>query len=448
MNLTMEDKSMDYTASEVVQYVCENDVKFVRLAFCDLFGTLKNISILADELPRAFEKGVAFDASAIKGFLSIDNSDLFLFPDPTTLAILPWRPHQGGVVRMYCNIKYPDGTDFEGDGRNILRRAVARVQEKGYDCKIGTDCEFYLFQADERGCPSKVTQDEAGYLDVAPMDKGENVRREICLTLKEMGISPERSLHEQGPGQNEIDFKHSGVMAAADNFISFRTAVRMVAASNGLFASFMPKPLENENGSGLHINISLFHNGLNIFKNDLYPHSMVAKSFIAGILVHVAELSVFFNSIPNSYQRLGCPQSPKYIAWSRQRHCQLVRIPGGDDETSQMELRSPDPFINPYIAFALLLDAGMDGVDRMLELPQEADMNLFWKTAEHDKKMAALPKDLADAVKLARQSELIERCLPESTVKTYLDEKQKEWENYMVADDKMSYENAHYFFLQ
>ncbi|MFA9381097.1 MAG: glutamine synthetase family protein, partial [Acetanaerobacterium sp.] len=234
---------MQYTASDVIQFAKENDVKFIRLAFCDVFGTLKNLSIMLDELPRAFENGILFDASCVGGYGKMEETELFLFPDPTTLTVLPWRPQQGRVVRLFCDIRRPDGSPFAGDNREILRQAVAKAHELGLTCSIGTDCEFYLFEADENGNPTKKPHDRARFFDVAPLDCGENVRRDICLTLEEMDIKPESSHHEKGPGQNEIDFKSSTALRAADNFATFKSVVKAMAARNGLFASFMPKPI-------------------------------------------------------------------------------------------------------------------------------------------------------------------------------------------------------------
>jgi glutamine synthetase len=259
---------MTYTMKEILEFVGENDVKFIRLAFCDLFGTQKQISIMPDELERAFESGISFDASAIKGFEDVSKSDLFLFPDPTTLSLLPWRPQQGRVARFFCDIKNPDHTPYICNTRNLLKSAVKRCEDMGYICQVGSECEFYLFMTDENGNPTMITHDEGGYLDISPLDKGDNVRREICVSLEEMGIKPEASHHEQGPGQNEIDFKYSDALTSADNFMTFKSVIKAIAAKNGLYASFMPKPLLDQSGNGLHINLSLSENGFNIFRKE------------------------------------------------------------------------------------------------------------------------------------------------------------------------------------
>ena len=279
-------------------------------------------------------------------------SDLLLFPDPATLTVLPWRPGPGRVVRFYCDIKNPDGSAFSHDTRAILKRVAAKFEELGYVCKIGAECEFYLFKTDANGYPTDVPFDNAGYLDIAPLDKGENIRREIALCLEEMGIKVETSHHEQGPGQNEIDFKFGDALATADNLLTFKSAVKVIAARNGLFASFMPKPIAETAGSGLHVNLSLVKGGQNIFKSREKGHSEIAESFIAGILAKTPEITVFLNPICNSYLRFGSFEAPKYVSWSHENRSQLVRIPAAAGERVRMELRSPDPSVNPYLAFA------------------------------------------------------------------------------------------------
>ena len=286
---------MKYSAQEIIQYVNEEDVKFIRLAFCDVYGKQKNISIMPSELPRAFEYGIAVDASAINGFGDETHSDLFLHPDTETLSILPWRPEHGRVIRMYCTITDSDGRLFECDTRSLLKKAIADAKDAGVEFSFGSELEFYLFKRDENGNPTKEPYDDAGYMDIAPDDKGENIRREICLTLEQMGIQPESSHHEEGPGQNEIDFRYSDPLSAADNAMTFQTVVKTVAHRNGLCADFTPKPLPNQPGNGFHINMSV--------KND---SSHIALSYmLAGILKYVPELTVFLNPMENSYERFG-----------------------------------------------------------------------------------------------------------------------------------------------
>ncbi|MBQ5999773.1 MAG: glutamine synthetase, partial [Treponema sp.] len=280
---------MEYTESEILQYTAENDVKFIKLFFTDIFGTLRSLSIQPCELERAFKTGISFDASAVKGFLGVDRSDLFLVPDPSTLSVLPWRPQHGRVVRFYCNIRYPDGTPFEGDTRYILQKQCLEADKKGYEVKVGTECEFYLFQTDEKGNPTDIPHDNGGYCELAPTDRGENVRRDICITLEQMGIQPEVSHHEAGPGQHEVDFKCDTPVRAADNLATFKTIVRTVAARNGLYANFAPKPIENKPGNGLHINLSIYRDGKNLFE----PNNMKSEAgyFLAGVMTHIREIT-------------------------------------------------------------------------------------------------------------------------------------------------------------
>ncbi|MGL4797807.1 MAG: type I glutamate--ammonia ligase [Cellulosilyticaceae bacterium] len=436
---------MYYTSQEVLQFTKENDVKFIKLAFADLFGVQKHISIMAEELERAFKSGISFDASAVKGFMNVEESDLLLFPDPSTVVILPWRPQHGRVIRMLCDIKHPDGRAFEGDGRYILKKTVAKLQDKGYTCKIGTECEFYLFELDEKGRATKNPHDYAGYCDIAPLDRGENVRREICLTLEEMGIRPETSHHEQGPGQNEIDFKYSEALKAADNMMTFKSVVKTVAAQNGLYASFLPKPLQGKSGNGLHINVSLFKNNLNIFKNTPYEHSEEAECFIAGILRYAKEMTVFLNPIVNSYQRLGEFEAPKYVTWSHQNRSQLIRIPAAVGEYARMELRSPDVACNPYLAIALLIEAGYKGIEEKISLPKATDVNLYTAKKEVVDTLEKLPANLLEAVKCGRESTFLKEVLPKHTLETYLSVKEIQWQDYIEATDKEVLEDKLYF---
>ena len=411
---------MKITVSEVMTFVKENDVKFIRLAFCDMFGNLKNVSIMPEELPRAFEAGISFDASAVKGFLNAEESDLFLVPDPSTLSILPWRPSHGRVIRLFCDICRPGGRPFEGDMRQFLRTVAEQAQKLGYRPSIGSECEFYLFQTDENGDPTKRPHDHAGYCDVAPLDKGENVRREICLTLEEMGLQPESSHHEQGPGQNEIAFRYSDAVTAADNLVTFKNVVKSVASRNGLYASFLPKPLPEVSGSGLHVNLSLFREGKNIFRSGSEEHCPEAESFLMGILLKVPEMTAFLNPLTNSYRRFGVCEAPRYLTWSHQNRSQLIRIPAASGEYSRMELRSPDPACNPYLAFVLLIRAGMEGVAHNMQLPPAADLNLYTAPASVTAAFGCLPESLEQAREIAAQSAFITDVLPEAVRKAYL----------------------------
>ncbi len=436
---------MTNTANEVLEFIRENDVKFIRLGFCDPFGIQKNISIMADELLAAFENGISFDASAIKGFRDVTRSDLLLFPDPSTITVLPWRPEPGRVARFYCDIKNPDKSAFTHDSRYILKQMIKRCEDMGYVCKIGAECEFYLFNTDENGEPTLNTLDYGGYLDIAPLDKGENIRREICLCLDEMGLKPETSHHEQGPGQNEIDFKFSDALTSADNLLTFKSVVKAIVSRNGLYASFMPKPLLSHSGSGLHVNISLSKNGLNIFKNKDGEHSSVAESFIAGILQKAPEITLFLNPIANSYERLGRLEAPKFVSWSHQNRSQLIRIPSAIGERVRMELRSPDPSVNPYLAFALILGAGLEGIANDLPLPQAVDADLYNADEALTKGLALLPDSLDAAIKLAEGSELVKNVIGIEMLNKYLAFKKEEAAIWNEAEDKRSFCEESYF---
>lgn len=401
------------TENDVMEFVRENDVKFVRLAFCDIFGAQKNISIMASELSRAFEMGISFDASAIEGFGAEERSDLFLFPDLSTLSVLPWRPANGRVIRFFCDIRHPDGSLFELDCRNLLKKTSAKIREAGYNCHIGSECEFYLFKTGESGEPTNEPLDNGGYMDTTPIDKGENVRREICLTLEEMGISIESSHHEEGPGQNEIDFKYSGVVSSADNVTTYKFVVRTIAERNGLFASFKPKPLKNNAGNGMHINLSLSKIGDNIMTQEL------EYSFMAGILEHIEEITAFLNPTRESYERLGAFKAPKYVTWSPENRSQLVRIPAATGEYSRIEVRSPDCAANPYIAYSLLLEAGLDGIKRGLTPPEPHNINIFTAPENVLSGLRKLPDSFAGAIALAEKSELVRNVLSRKIIDAY-----------------------------
>lgn len=403
---------------EIMEFIEEYDVKFIRLAFFDLFGNQKNISIMPQELKQVFSHGLSFDASAISGFADIQASDLFLFPDISTLTILPWRPQIGRVARMYCEIRYPDGRVFEMETRSLLRRMMKQVNEKGYQIMAGTECEFYLFERDENGKPTHIPYDEAGYCDIAPLDKGENVRREICLDLEEMGILPESSHHEQGPGQNEIDFRFDEVVACADNLMTFRNVVDMVALSSGLKANFQPKPLQQQPGNGLHINLSLFHNGSNLFAQK---DGQYMEAFLAGILNRIREITLFLNPEKESYLRLGEDKAPRYICYSRSNRSALIRIPAADEHRTRIEVRSPDPSCNPYLALVLLIAAGMEGIEKGQQA-QAVDENVYI----HHEGLQKLPATLKEAIQLAENSSFIKEVLGEQLLLEFLNAKKQQ----------------------
>ena len=403
---------MKYSKEEVIQFVQEEDVKFIRLNFCDVFGRQKNVSITPEELPRAFEYGIAFDASSIAGFGNEAHSDLFLHPDPDTLILLPWRPEQGRVVRMFSDITYPDGRPFECDTRTLLKNAVRTAEEAGCTFAFGIEQEFYLFKLDDAGEPTKIPHDQAGYMDISPDDKGENIRREICLMLEQMGICPESSHHEDGPGQNEIDFRYSDALTTADHTETFQTTARLVAQQNGLSADFSPKPLDGKPGNGFHINMSV--------QPDETGAAM--ESMIAGVLEHICEMSVFLNPTENSYKRFGQKRAPLHISWSAENRSQLIRIPAAEGPYRRAELRSPDPTVNPYLALTLMIYAGLEGITAEKKLPPAVNENLFTADKETLDKLERLPESLGKARAAAVQSDFIRRCIPEAIIDIYCNE--------------------------
>ncbi len=435
---------MNITVSEILDFVEENDVKFVRLGFCDIFGAHKNISIMSSELRTVFENGVAIDATVIDGFKE-KASELYLFPDPSTLMVLPWRPDPGRVVRFFCDIKYPGGAPFERDPRAILKNVLKKIESLGYICKIGAECEFYLFKTDDDGAPTYNTIDYGGYLDIAPLDKGENIRREICLNLEEMGLKPQCSHHEKGPGQNEIDFRYSDALNSADNLMTFKSVVKAIAARNGLFASFMPKPLKGKSGNGMHINMSLSQNGNNVFKNPEVGHSPIAESFIAGVLDKACDMTAFLNPIINSYERFGEMSAPSHVSWSGQNYSQLIRTPNASKERMRMELRSPDATLNPYIAYALIISAGLYGIENNLPLPPSVDFALAQPSEEELENLKPLPKSLSEALDTASGSDFIKSVIGEEMLRDYVNLKHGEIKACEKANDKEVFMTERYF---
>lgn len=400
---------MKYTKHEVMQFIEEEDVKFIRLAFCDVFGKQKNISIMPQELNRAFEQGIAIDAWSIAGFDNHLHSDLFLYPDPSTLVVLPWRPEHGRVVRMFCDIKWPDGSIFLCDTRQLLKKAVAAAKENGVCFQFGSEMEFYLFNRDEYGTPTTIPYDQAEYMDIAPDDKGENIRREICLTLEQMGISPESSHHEEGPGQNEIDFRYSDPLSAADNAVTFSAVVKTVANRNGIYACFNPKPLAKAPGNGMHINFSIKDNA----------DSEALSHCLSGILKYIPDMTLYLNRCEASYKRLGTNKAPGFITWSAENRSQLIRIPAAAGVYKRAELRSPDPMANPYLAYTLLIYAGLHGIREKLALPPATDINLYTAADDILSQYAHLPRSLEEAKKISQNSAFINSILPVQIIDAY-----------------------------
>ena len=372
-----------YTKEQIMEIVKEQDIKFIRLQFTGVLGKLKNVAVTASQLPKILNEGMMFDGSSIEGFVRIEESDMYLKPDLDTFVVFPWRPQHGKVARFICDVCTPSGEPFEGDPRYILKKTMAQAKQMGYDFNVGNECEFFLFHMDENGKPTTVTNDEAGYFDLGPIDNGEDARRDICLTLEEMGYEIEASHHEVAAGQHEIDFKYDNALITADNVMTFKLVVKTIAKKYGLHATFMPKPIFGINGSGMHTNMSLFKDGKNAFydENDSLKLSKEAYSFIAGVLEHVAGITAITNPLVNSYKRLVPGyEAPCYIAWSASNRSDIIRIPASRGAGTRVELRSPDPSTNPYLCLAVCLAAGLDGINRNLSAPESVDENVFKMT--------------------------------------------------------------------
>ncbi|OCN03802.1 hypothetical protein A4S06_04330 [Erysipelotrichaceae bacterium MTC7] len=417
---------------EILQYIQTHHVKFVRLAFCDIFGTLKNLSINAEDFESATTYGVNLDASIVNGFMNFKKTDLLLFPDLETMTILPWRSNHEKVVRFFCDIKHVDLRPFEGDGRYLLKQAMEACEAFGYTPNIGIESEFYVFQNDESGEPTNIPVDTASYLDVTPLDKCENLRRDVCLALGEMGIKTTMSYHEKGPGQNVIMFQKDYALPSADNFVTFKNAVKSIALVNDLYASFLPRPLANEAGSGLRIKVILRKNDRNIFDDEYAVNLQEQRSFIAGILNRINEMSAILNPIHNSYERLGREKAPKYITWSKENESELIRVDEKHDEYSFITLRSSDAACNPYITFALLLFAGVEGMKHQEQL--------------HDNKTSPdmLPASLAEALENLEKSQFVRTYINEKTLETFIRVKKEEVD---LQDQDASFELDPYFRL-
>ncbi len=428
---------MSFTPKEVLSFIEENDVKFIRLTFCDLTGNLKNIAIMPAELSHAFEYGIPFDASS----MSNKSSDLLLVPDISTLSVLPWRPKSGRVVRFFCSLKHLDSSDSDIDMRTDLNNYINSLRLDGYSCEMGTKCEFYLFELDDNGNPTKIPHDNGSFLDVAPLDKCENTRREICLSLEEMGMNPKCSCHKHGPAQNEIEFRENEPVAAADNMVHYKNVVKSIAAQNGLFASFMPKPLPDEHGSALTITLSMKKDGEHIFSPDSDSMPNKGKYFINGILSHIREITAFLNCTTNSYKRFGVGNAPQYINWSFENSAPLIKISRTAGIVPKIEIRSADACCNPYIVFKLILAAGIEGINC-------GDSSLLNKTinsASAPITYEALPSSLEEAVSIAKSSDFVRRNLPEAVLSGVFHKLDKQIQEYNLANDKNEFENESLF---
>lgn len=402
---------------EVLEFIEENDVKFIRLAFCDIFGNQKNISIMPNELKSAFTIGINFDSFLILGYDDSEYQDLYLKPDPSTMVILPWRPQQGRVLRFFCDVVLDDGEPFPYDSRMFLKKTLKECAELGFTTRIGLKSEFYLFKTDDEGRPTNIPWDEGGYMDISPLDRGENIRREICLTLEEMGISPETSHHEAGPGQNEIDFKASDALGTADNYISYKHVVGAISARNGVFASFAPKPIKGKSGNGLHMKVSTWKDGVNI--EDYDPK--FTASFMAGVYNRMKDITVFLNTEVASYERFGENEAPKHITWSTQNRSRLLRVPIVQGKKPYFILRSPDSGINPYLAFAMVIQAGLAGVRNKEILPPPLDVSARKLTEEEKAKFDILPENLEEAVKIAKDSSFLQSGVCKDIANHFID---------------------------
>ena len=426
-----------YTKEDIMELVQDEDVEFIRLQFTDMFGQMKNVAITVSQLGKALDNRCMFDGSSIEGFARIEEADMILYPDLDTLAIFPWRPQQGKVARLICDVKRPGGEPFEGDPRYVLKRAVREAAELGYTFEVGPECEFFLFHTDENGLPTTITHEKAGYFDLGPLDLGENARRDMVLTLEDMGFIVESSHHEIAPAQHEIDFQYDEALAAADNIMTFKLAVKTIAKRHGLHATFMPKPKFGVNGSGMHINMSLAKDGKNIFSDpaDKNGLSREAYWFIGGIMKHMKGMTAITNPLVNSYKRLVPGyEAPVYIAWSATNRSPLIRIPSSRGEHTRIELRCPDPSANPYLALAVCLRAGLDGIVNHIDPPESVDCNIFDLTEEERKSrgIEAVPASLREAVSELEKDELIREVLGVHMADKYIRAKKEEWEKYIA----------------
>ena len=421
-----------YTKEDIFSMVEEEDVRFIRLQFADIFGNMKNMAVTVSQLERVLDNRMLFDCSSVEGFDYDGSSDLYLHPICDTFEIFPWRPHQGKVARLICDICNPDGTPYACDSRAVLKRVISEAKQMGYEFKVSPECEFFLFNTDEDGKPTNTTNDEGGYFDVAPLDNGENCRRDIVMTLEDMGYEVEESHHEVAPGQHEVDFKYDEAMLTADRLLTFKMVVKTVAKRNGYFATFMPKPINGENGSGMHLNMSVYKDGKNLFDTG-EEIGDVAKSFIAGLLRYIPEICFITNPTVNSYKRL-IPgyNAPSYIAWSKKAGSLLVRVPSTSGNHARVELRSPDPAANPYLAIAAALAAGLEGIKQNMTPPPSVDCDMSKLSAGELSALGvkALPVSLRQALDEARHSEFIETLLGKKLMKAYIGEKDREYEDY------------------
>lgn len=426
-----------YSKEDIIAMVEEEDVKFIRMQFTDIFGQLKNVAITASQIKKAVNNQVMLDGSSIEGFVRIEESDQYLYPDLDSFMLLPWRPQYGKVARLICDVYNPDGTPFVGDPRYVLIKVLKKAADMGYTFNVGPELEFFLFQTDENGNPMTKTDDEAGYFDLGPLDRGEGTRREICMALEELGFEIEASHHEVAAGQHEIDFKYDDALKAADNIMTFKLAVKTIAQKNGQHATFMPKPIFGISGSGMHTNMSLFRDGKNVFydENGKKGLSKEAHCFIAGLLAHVRGMCAITNPLVNSYKRLVPGyEAPCYVAWSASNRSTLIRIPAARGQSTRVELRNPDPSCNPYLALAVCLAAGLDGIEKGLTPPAEVTENIYKMDAQSREKnnIVSLPASLEEALAELKKDELIKAALGDHVLAQYIHGKEAEWDDYRM----------------
>lgn len=425
-----------YTKEDIIRIVQDEGVEFIRLQFTDIFGTLKNVAITAKQLEKALENKCMFDGSSIEGFVRIEESDMYLRPDVNTFVIFPWRPQTGKVARMICDVYTADDKPFEGDPRYVLKRALKKAYDMGYDTfNVGPECEFFLFLTDSEGNPTTITHDKAGYFDLGPVDLGENARRDMCLVLEAMGFEVEASHHEVAPGQHEIDFKYTDALAAADAILTFKLVVKTIAQRHGLHATFMPKPVFGIAGSGMHVNTSLFKNDRNMFydENDPLQLSQEAYWFIRGLMKNMRAITALTNPLVNSYKRLVPGyEAPIYIAWSARNRSPLIRVPAARGTATRLELRNPDPSCNPYLALAAILMAGLDGIENRIMPPGPVNRNLF-DLCDQDRIAAgiqSLPGSLDEAIAEMAESSFVRDILGNHIFNKYIEAKQEECFEY------------------
>ena len=435
----VENKTGKFTREDIKRIVKDKNVKFIRLQFTDILGTIKNVEIPLSQLDKALDNKMMFDGSSIEGFVRIEESDMYLRPDLDTFMIFPWTAEKGKVARLICDIARPDGTPFEGDPRSNLRRMLKQMEELGFTgFNLGPEPEFFLFKLDEKGEPTLELNDDGGYFDLAPTDLGENCRRDIVLELEEMGFEIEASHHEVAPGQHDIDFKYANAIEACDNIQTFKLVVKTIARKHGLHATFMPKPLFGVNGSGMHFNLSLFQGDKNSFwdeGSDLQL-SKTARSFMAGVLKHVQGFTAVTNPTVNSYKRLVPGyEAPCYVAWSAQNRSPLIRIPASRGLSTRIELRSVDPSANPYLAMAVILAAGLDGVKNELEPPAPVDRNIYVMNGVERKQhgIENLPASLDAALVALDEDEVIKAALGEHVYENFKEAKEVEYDMFRTS---------------